>query len=966
MDGNIVPPAIHKAYQPLSPSPFGTAFWEFYRTLTDIEARNDLIYRRDGGVAVWTANRVRYYYDFAAQIGLYNTQETTSTLAAEAEPPAPVPDPVDLIIQTGAGGPAAANRTRGAGCLYTDGFVRSSLAQGKRVLVVHDAPETLEHHAGLLPVTFRDFRLWGVELGKAIKIAPHAMSAVDEDFWASVGEQLLSELGVTAPDAKQVEALATGHRHAAARHGALLDHLQPNASIMMTHYLRAPQIEAAQKRKIWTVDYQHGIHSRYHMGYGYSGLRPEHRAVPYLPDEHWLWGKAWVSSDWWPAPLRQRMVGLAATASQGEMGVPFAQRPEKTLLLASSWAMGDDYRSTLTILAKQAPDWTFRIKLHPREKPSQYAELAGAFSNVEVISGDVDIHVAARKVRYVASICSSALFDVLLDDCRIAVLNLASVEYAEDLAKTYGIPVLEPDGSNFDKTVETMSEQDIPADDFFHTMTDMERRLLEDSLTVPMAALRQPTLSSKPPRRSIRRRLQNLFWTITSPISLRLAGFSTLADLAAAWKVDRKRLHAAPRDHYAKLHAVLRKDDATSVTVDTKLRLMSAAIAAGLPPVMLISFIRKILIETTGQKSEHRKTLLQHIKTTTDPASGPLRAELLEHAEQSDPAADDGPAWKRGKEALSTCSSGLARFARRYEEIVETAKAAFPDTRVSKREQEALAQLLATRLAEPEPFSMIRLGDGEAYAFDPDYITEQTQEEDRATREAIWWSSRLEPEKRRALQAGVQEAISGADMLGIPSIWRLLRDLPRQMATMRGPIESWSATARAHFILQEELDRMATTGRLDWSQKILLDDRCHQTLFTRSGVERLLVSGRPSVLVSCFEKSQINAAFGNPLFDQAIRLPPHSKVRDRVPDDAIAHARMPDMMDDLTEQIDQHARQGAVFFVAGGLAGKVLLNQVKLSGGAGLDVGAAADYWMGLNTRGPLDFAHFRQGKDTP
>lgn len=152
---------------------------------------------------------------------------------------------------------------------------------------------------------------------------------------------------------------------------------------------------------------------------------------------------------------------------------------------------------------------------------------------------------------------------------------------------------------------------------------------------------------------------------------------------------------------------------------------------------------------------------------------------------------------------------------------------------------------------------------------------------------------------------------------------------------------------------------------MNWAQKTLLDDRCHQELFTQSGVERFLQSGRPAVLVSCFSKEQINGAFGNDVFSEAIRLPPHSKVRHAVPDDAIARARMPDMMDDLLEQVDQQARKGAVCFIAGGIAGKLLLDQAKRSGGVGLDIGAVADYWMGINTRGPHDFVQFKQHKET-
>lgn len=797
---------MHDAYQPLRPGPFATQFWDFYQTLTDIEARFDLIHRRDGGVAAWTANRARHFYDFAAQSGLYNAQDSSGPATAAAEtPPPPIPDPVDLIIQTGAGGPAAGNRTRGSGCIYTAGVIRHCLDQGKRVLVVHDAPDMLDSHPNLIPVTFRDFRLWGVEAGKGIKHIPHTLTAEDEDYWAAVGDAFQDAMGVTAPDAKRIAALVNSHRRTEAQHGALLDRLQPSASILMTHYFRAPQIEAAQKRRIWTVDYQHGIYCRYHVGYGYPGLKPDYRDVPYLPDEHWQWGRGWTSADWWPAPLKQRIVGLDTQPPQTGTATPFEQRPEKTLLIASSWAMRDDYRKALTALATQAPDWTFRVKLHPREKLSHYADLAERFTNIELLSGDVDIHAAAKEVRYVTSICSTSLFDVLLDGCHIAVLNLPSVEYAEDFVTQYKVPVLEPDASNFAETAAALTQQDIPTGDIFYSMSSTERRLLDESLDIQATLLQRPTLPSPKLKPFIKRQAESLL----APVIARCSGLASTADISAVTKLTKHRLRSKPREHYRTLHAYLKSEQADQLTGKAKIHLLSAAIKDGIPAPLLIAFIRDALVEHAEPSSKTRKALLQQICAVTDSASTLIRAELLEHLVLSDPNSISAPAWKTGAKTLSSLSSGMATLAHRYEKIVDSAQTAFPDTRVCPEQQDQLAQALATRLAEPEPFSMLRVGDGEVYAFDPAYISAQTLQEDCLRREKIWWDSTLEPSSRHNIQTGVANAILNADFLGIPSIWRLLRDLPRQLGSMRGPIDTWSATARAHYILSEELCRLA-------------------------------------------------------------------------------------------------------------------------------------------------------------
>ena len=932
-------------YQQPTASAFDTDFWKYYQTFTNIEARFDLIFRRDGGVAVWTANRVRHYYDFAGQMGLYNVQESHDSNSAVSNVIAPIPDPVEVIIQTGAGGPTATNRARGAGCIYTDGIVRRLLSNGRRVLMVHDAPEMLEPLNGLTSVTFGDFRRWGKLAGKKLKLEPHELAAQDQDFWARVAESFATELGVKAPDPLQIGAAIESHRRAVLQHGALLDILRPNASIMMTHYMRAPQIEAAQARRIWVVDYQHGIHSRFHMGYGYPSLRADHRAVPYLPDEHWLWGKAWVSDTWWPEPLKKRLVGLDLPRNAPTSGIPFDSRPQKTLLIASSWAMADDYRTAIRVIAHQAPDWTFQIKLHPREKVAQYAELKNQYPNVEVISGDVDIHAAAQKVRYVSSICSSALFDVLLDGCKIAVWNLPSVEYAEDIARDYGVPVLEPDGSNFQKTIQALETQSINVDDFFHEIGPIARRLQEDSLTVPIKFLTPALLhmESKTPSRGLR--IADRF----KPIKRSLARHFPA--------VFRRELPI--RNIYLTALADLQKAQEGSTPLNKLTKIVSNAISDGLPPAMFETQIRSII---SAKKQKNRKVLLRQIAKTNDPSSAILRAEMMEHLLSVKVMSRPLPSWELGQAALGQLSADCAVLGKRYASVVRSAKASFPDTRVSQSQQKSLVRTLATRLREPEPFSMVRIGVGEAYAFAPDYIAQPTQDQDYARREMMWWSSHLNPALRQKLQSAVRDAICNSDALGIPSMWRLLRDLPRQVDTMRGPIEYWSATARAHFVLSEELAKMAEANALDWGQKTLLDDQCQQELFTLSNVKRFMKSGRPAVVVSCFEKDQLNAVFGKAVFEKAIRIPPHSRVKHLVPDDAVAQARMPDMMDDLIAQVDRYAADGAVFFMAGGFAGKILLNRAKISGGAGLDIGAAADYWMGFTTRGPMNFTQIKQG----
>jgi hypothetical protein len=70
------------------------------------------------------------------------------------------------------------------------------------------------------------------------------------------------------------------------------------------------------------------------------------------------------------------------------------------------------------------------------------------------------------------------------------------------------------------------------------------------------------------------------------------------------------------------------------------------------------------------------------------------------------------------------------------------------------------------------------------------------------------------------------------------------------------------------------------------------------------------------------------------------------------PRDALDRGRhFPEFYDELMAGLTV-PRQGAVFLVAGGLLGKIYCDRIRNLGGIALDIGALADAWMGINSRG--------------
>ena len=942
-------------YDAVEPPAIRTAFWDFYKVFWEIESEFDLLFRLDAMVPLWQANRVRLYYECASQLGLYSQQ---TALPQTQQPSATRPglhlDPCDLYVQTGATGPATANRTRSCGCVYTSGFVEEALAEGLSVLLVHDDPDRLEHRAGLQAITSQELRHLARAAAPGAKADTPTFDPQAMAFWDEVGEAFQERLGPQVISGERAQFLARSYWQQYRHHRGLFLQMAPNAMVCMAHYFRTPQIDAARRLKIRVADYQHGINSRFHLGYGYPNVQPDERRIPAFPDEFWAWGRFWAPGSWFPHTVcdvrRSEHQQLAAPQSTVSADEPQAS-PD--VMVVTSWAMRVELAAFVKAAALANPEHTFWLKLHPRETANDYRALTDAVSNVRLIAGEADVVEAARGLRYVVGICSSALFDVVQVGCRIAVIRLPAVEYAEEFVTRFGVPVIEADGSGLPAAIEAMDRMTLPTAEIFHRMHPVERTLRLEALSVPRALLWNPL----PDNDARRTKWEMRIW------KRRGNAFSTPADietLVTGRGGPRQRLLAPfarrflRRDYARALRQWQSREDNASPR--SAYRPLLNALKAGISPAHAPALLRGFLSDP-GRRSDR---VLEAVASARDAASLPLRAEILEHRLRRglvDPMPARG--WETACTVLEELAPVTSRFARRYRHMARQASAEFADTRIDVRETQALRDLLVSALRETDELSLMRVGDGEVYAFSPPYLAADVLEADRAHRETIWWGRTLDEDRRQTLRDGLVEAFCAATHLGPPSPFRLLRDLPRSLSQMRRPFELWSRTSRAHRILFEELERLEREDRLDWRGKVLVDERCNQDLFHPRDLASLTVDGRPNVLVSCFSHQDVNRALGFAHFVDSIGIPPHRKVRHALGEGPFGDAILPEVLDGVMDEVERKSQGGAVLYVAGGIVGKLLIHQAQRSGAAALDIGAAADYWMGLSTRGPLDFSAY-------
>ena len=261
--------------------------------------------------------------------------------------------------------------------------------------------------------------------------------------------------------------------------------------------------------------------------------------------------------------------------------------------------------------------------------------------------------------------------------------------------------------------------------------------------------------------------------------------------------------------------------------------------------------------------------------------------------------------------------------------------------RVDAGERAALLGIVSDALQERRPLSLLRLGDGEAYAFPTPRIDDAFDEavaEDNRVREIHWWGQHPSEERRLAICESVREAVRNADIVGLPAIYRVIRDLPRKLDLNSG---------RTNRGLMTVFAMMGVDIRLDGT--IFTEERCHQVLFDLPTLQRLVELAERTVVVGCWTKEQLAGDFLDGA--ELVLIPPQTKVRDA----ADTSPPLFDVYETIDAEVARLSAPGTLVLVAGGIIGKMFLHTARSRGAVALDIGSVIDYMAGRKTRSIVD-----------
>ncbi len=286
----------------------------------------------------------------------------------------------------------------------------------------------------------------------------------------------------------------------------------------------------------------------------------------------------------------------------------------------------------------------------------------------------------------------------------------------------------------------------------------------------------------------------------------------------------------------------------------------------------------------------------------------------------------------------------------RWQKSRQQHPAFFPDPCFVLSDAIAVADRIATAIDSKQPLSLVRLGDGEGNQLSYREEYRRFQVFDRLTTRRTWWAEDAPDHNNGGdeIQELLREAVTAADIVGIPDLQRVCRvlgidrfhELSTHGKNSRGLI------AALDFAADLPADRMITS--------------CHiHEAFAYWGLWDLLIPrARRVSLITCHPQLGRNLSDHHGVTIGDVHLIPPERKYSANFQNSRTERHYPDTFLRLREKLAS-VGTGEVFLVAAGILGKSYCQWIKEAGGIALDIGSAADFWCGFGTRGFEELAGY-------
>ncbi|RUO71790.1 hypothetical protein [Idiomarina ramblicola] len=256
------------------------------------------------------------------------------------------------------------------------------------------------------------------------------------------------------------------------------------------------------------------------------------------------------------------------------------------------------------------------------------------------------------------------------------------------------------------------------------------------------------------------------------------------------------------------------------------------------------------------------------------------------------------------------------------------------DVKYNQVQRMSLIDRVKDALTLRKGFSFIRLSDGEGFIFREQSVF--FNEEDSLNRQRHWWGRELSESHETLLRSRLLEAVTNADLLGIPSVYRFIRDHSDKTKSLSQSIQGRGL-----------LSVLSAIQTIDTPDKLYTDDKANTAVFKNVEILNnlnnlakdtiLVTSGREEILAQLFEdKSKL----------KFIQVPTHQKTSSNT-NYVKGDLPLPYHLDELQVELKRIVTGGSLVLVGAGVAGKVFCDIAKQNSAVGLDLGSVFDELVG-------------------
>lgn len=255
-----------------------------------------------------------------------------------------------------------------------------------------------------------------------------------QEYFQNIEEDLNFSFDVSINIVQMAQNYAASYQFRCKQYSKFLRKIRPKILFIVVGYGRESLIRAAKELYIPVVELQHGVLSKYHLGYDVSSGKKKDFA-----DYFFSFGPAWGQMAHFPIP-QEKIIPIGYQYLNTAANKYQKVEKKKQILFLSQGTIGDRLSEFAVELAKKIPaDIRVIYKLHPGEYmrwKTEYKALLQAFEDglIDVITGDEpSLYQLQAQSKWQIGVNSTALFEGMVFKCKTYIVDLPGIEDVETL-----------------------------------------------------------------------------------------------------------------------------------------------------------------------------------------------------------------------------------------------------------------------------------------------------------------------------------------------------------------------------------------------------------------------------------------------------------------------------------------------------------------------------------------------------